>query len=129
MEDKMKVYEHKYMDYFLNDDRLDGIWKPDSKEMNDYDFQYSILRYASFVMEYKVKKVLIDLTHFLFNPGEESGKFHSDFVTKIYNMVGVTKKVFVAPTMDTQIIGKEPGTDYDNAFIKSYDEAVNWLNS
>ena len=44
----MKVYEHKYMDYFLNDDRLDGILKPDSKEMNDYDFQYSILRYASF---------------------------------------------------------------------------------
>jgi hypothetical protein len=34
-----------------------------------------------------------------------------------------------APTMETQIIGKEPGTDYDNAFIKSYDEAVNWLNS
>jgi hypothetical protein len=73
MEDKMKVYEHKYMDYFLNDDRLDGIWKPDSKEMNDYDFQYSILRYASFVMEYKVKKVLIDLTHFLFNPGRNPG--------------------------------------------------------
>ena len=44
-------------------------------------------------------------------------------------MVGVTKKVFVAPTMETQITGKEPGTDYDNAFIKSYDEAVNWLNS
>ena len=36
----MKVYEHKYMDYFLNGDRLDGVWKPDSKEMNDYDFQY-----------------------------------------------------------------------------------------
>ena len=107
----MKIYEHKYMDYFLNDDRLDGIWKPDSKEMNDYDFQYSILRYASFVMEYKVKKVLIDLTHFQFNPGEESGKFHSDFITKIYNMVGVTKKVFVAPTTETQITGKEPGTD------------------
>ena len=129
MEDKMKVYDHKYMEYILSDDRLDGIWKPDSKDMNDYDFQYSILRYASFVMEYKIKKVLIDLTNFQFNPNEESGKFPSDFVTKIYNMAGVTKKVFVAPSMETQIIGKEPGTDYDNAFIKSYDEAVNWLIS
>ena len=46
-----------------------------------------------------------------------------------HNMVGVTKKVFVAPSMETRIIGKEPGTDYDNAFIKSYDEDVNWLHA
>ncbi len=69
------------------------------------------------------------LTNFKFKPGEESGKFHSDFVTKIYNMIGVTKKVFVAPFMENQIIGKESGTEYDNAFMKTYDEAVNWLNS
>jgi hypothetical protein len=24
--------------------------------------------------------------------------------------------------------GKEPGTDYDNAFLKSYDGAGGWLN-
>jgi len=40
----------------------------------------------------------------------------------------VLKKVFVAPFMDSKIIGKEPGTDYDNAFMKTYDEAVAWLN-
>jgi len=39
----------------------------------------------------------------------------------------VLKKVFVAPFMDSKIIGKEPGTDYDNAFMKTYDEAVAWL--
>ena len=30
--------------------------------------------------------------------------------------------------VDNKIIGKEPGTDYDNAFMKSYDEAIEWLN-
>ena len=125
----MKVYDHKYMVYFLKDDRLDGVWKPDSKDMTDYEFQYSILRYASFVMEYKIRKVLIDLTNFQFNPNEKSLEFHSDFVTKIYNRVGVKKKVFVAPFMENQIIGKEPGTEYENANIKSYDEAVKWLNA
>jgi hypothetical protein len=124
----MKVYDHKYMEFLINEDRLDFYWKAETEDMNDYAFQYSILRYASFVMEYKIKKVLIDLTNFKFTPSEESGKFHSDFVTKIYNMVGVTRKVFVAPSMENQIIGKEPGTDYDNAFMKSYDEAVTWLN-
>jgi hypothetical protein len=31
--------------------------------------------------------------------------------------------------MDNKVVGKEPGTDYDNAFMKSYDEAVHWLNT
>ena len=125
----MKIYDHKYMEFLANDDRLEFNWKPETKNMDDHEFQYTILRYASFVMEYNCKRVLIDLTSLKFNPSEESGKFHSDFVTKIYNMVGVEKKVFVAPSMENKIIGKEPGTDYDNAFMKSYDEAVEWLNS
>jgi hypothetical protein len=125
----MKIYDHRYMAYFLKDDRLDGVWKPESKDMSDYEFQYSILRYASFVMEYKIRKVLIDLTNFQFNPSEKSLEFHSDFVTRIYNLVGVKKKVFVAPFMENEIMGKEPGTEYENANIKSYDEAINWLNA
>ena len=32
-----------------------------------------------------------------FSPGEAAGKFHADFVTKNYNMIGVTKKDFEAP--------------------------------
>ena len=125
----MKLYEHKYMDFVLKDDRIDFIWKADTEDMDDYGFQWSILRYASFAMEYRIKKVLIDLTDFKFSPGEASGKFHSDYVTPIYNMVGVTKKVFVAPFMENKVIGKEPGTDYNNAFMKSNDDAVEWLSS
>ena len=125
----MKIYEHKYMRFDLKEDRIDFTWKAETEEMDDHGFQYAILRYASFVMEYNSKKVLIDLTDFKFSPGEAAGKFHSDYVTKIYNMIGVTKKVFVAPFMDNTITGKEPGTDYDNAFMKTYDEAVAWLNT
>jgi hypothetical protein len=125
----MKLYDHKYMEFILNEDRIDFIWKPATEEMRDYDFQYTILRYASYAMEYKIKKVLIDLTDFKFTPSEQSGQFHSDFVTKIYNRIGVTKKVFVAPLMENKIIGKEPGTDYESAFMQSYDEAVGWLNN
>jgi len=125
----MKIYNHKYMEFILNEDRIDFIWTANSEDMSDDEFQFCILRYASFAMEYKVKNVLIDLTDFKFKPAEESGQFHSDFVTKIYNMIGVTKKVFVAPFMENEIIGKEPGTDYNNAFMKTYNEAVNWLNS
>ena len=125
----MKLYEHKYMDFVLKDDRIDFIWKAGTADMDDHGFQYAILRYASFAMEYRIKKVLIDLTNFKFSPGEASGKFHSDYVTKIYNMIGVAKKVFVAPFIDNKIIGKEPGTDYDNAFMKTYDDAVEWLKS
>jgi hypothetical protein len=117
------------MKFLFKDDRIDFVWKAETKDMTDYDFQYAILRYASFAMEYNIKKVLIDLTEFKFNPGEASGKFHSEFVTKIYNKIGVTKKVFVAPFTENNIIGKEPDTDYDNAFMKSYNDAVNWLNS
>ncbi len=124
----MKIYDHRFMAFILKDDRLDFIWKAETSAMDDYDFQYSILRYASYIMEHRITKVLIDLTDLRFKPSEESGQFHSDYVTKIYNMVGVTKKVFLAPSMENQIIGKEPGTDYENAFMKSYDEAVEWLN-
>ena len=125
----MQIYDHKYMEFILNEDRIDFIWKAATQDMSDFDFQYAILRYASYAMEYKVKKVLINLTDFKFTPNEESGKFHAEYVTKIYNMLGVTKKVFVAPFMENKIIGKEQGTDYDNAFMQSYDEAIQWLNS
>ena len=125
----MNIYEHKYMSFNLKDDRIDFIWKTETEDMDDHGFQYSILRYASYVMEYNCKKVLIDLTDFKYSPSEASGQFHSDYVTKIYNMVGVAQKVFVAPFMENKIIGKEPGTDYDNAFMQSYDEAVEWLNA
>ena len=125
----MNLYDHKYMRFDLKDDRIDFTWKSATSDMDDHGFQYAILRYASYVMEYNTKKVLIDLSNFKFSPGEASGQFHSDYVTRIYNMMGVRRKVFVAPFMENQIIGKEPGTDYDNAFMKSYDEAVEWLNA
>lgn len=124
----MILYDHQYMEFVSKEDRIDFIWKPETEKMTDHDFQYTILRYASYVMEYRTKKVLIDLTNFKFTPAEASGQFHSDYVTKIYNMMGVTRKVFVAPFMENKVIGKEPGTDYDSAFMSSYDEAVNWLN-
>ena len=124
----MRLYNNQYMEFVLTEDRIDFIWKLETEDMTDHDFQYSILRYASYVMEYRTKKVLIDLTNFNFTPNENSGQFHSDYVTKIYNMMGVTRKVFVAPTMENKIIGKEPGTDYENAFMCSYAEGVSWLN-
>jgi hypothetical protein len=79
-------------------------------------------------MEYRTKKVLIDLTDFKFTPSETSQQFHSDYVTRIYNMMGVTRKVFIAPFMESKVIGKEPGTDYENAFMTSYAEGIKWLN-
>jgi hypothetical protein len=117
------------MEFILNEDRIDFIWKPATEDMSDHDFQYAILRYASYTMEYQVENVLINLTDFKFKPSEQSGQFHSDFVTKIYNMIGVNRKVFVAPFMENKIIGKEPGADYESAFMKSYDEAVKWLGN
>ena len=125
----MALYEHKYMTFEQKKDRIDFIWKSGTESMTDHDFQYCILRYASFVMEYRSKKVLIDLSDFKFSPSEASGRFHSDYVTKVYNMMGVTRKVFVAPFMENKVIGKEPGTDYENAFMQTFEEAVDWVNA
>ena len=53
----MQLYEHKYMDFNLKADRIDFIWKTDTADMDDDAFKWSILRYASFAMEYKITKV------------------------------------------------------------------------
>lgn len=115
------------MSFELKDDRIDFIWKSTTEEMSDHDFQYAILRYASYVMEYRTQKVLIDLTEFKFTPAKASGQFHADYVTKIYNQLGVTQKVHIAPSKESKIVGKEPGTNYVTAFMASYDEGVAWL--
>ena len=33
----MNIYDHKYMEFLLNDDRIDFVWKAETKEMTDYD--------------------------------------------------------------------------------------------
>jgi len=38
-------------------------------------------------------------------------------------------KLYENKYMDKKIIGQEPGADYDNALMKTYDKAVAWLNS
>ena len=124
----MELYDHQFMKFAHHGDRIDFIWKPATEAMAEHEFMYTILRYASYVMEHRTRKVLIDLTDFKFTPGEAGGQFHADYVTKIYNMMGVTRKVFVAPFMENKVIGKEPGTEYDNAFMNTYAEAVAWLN-
>ena len=35
--DDMKIYEHKFMDFVLKDDRIDFIWKADTADMKTYD--------------------------------------------------------------------------------------------
>ncbi len=32
----MKLYEHKYMDFVLKDDRIDFIWKADTADMKKF---------------------------------------------------------------------------------------------
>ena len=71
----MNIYEHKYMSFNLEDNRIDFIWKPETEDMDDHGFQYSILRYASYVMEYNCKKVLIDLTDFNTAPAKHPDSF------------------------------------------------------
>lgn len=41
---------------------------------------------AVVIIVFRITKVLIDLTDFKFTPGDSAGQFHSDYVTKIYNM-------------------------------------------
>ena len=77
----MKIYDHQYMEFIFNEDRIDFIWKAATQDMGDDDFKYAILRYASYAMEYKVKKVLIDLTDFKFTPDEESGQDRREDIT------------------------------------------------
>ena len=36
----MKIYEHKYVDFELFEDRIDFIWKSDTKVINDFGFQF-----------------------------------------------------------------------------------------
>ena len=37
----MKLYEHKYMDFVLKEDRIDFTWKEDTADMDDYAFMKS----------------------------------------------------------------------------------------
>ncbi len=71
----MQIYDDKYMSYKLKDDRMDFIWQAETENMTDYDFQYSILRYASYIMEYKIKKVLIDLLFFVLSTLGDDKKY------------------------------------------------------
>lgn len=116
----MTVYQHKYMDLVVDKDKsiVYFNWKPATAEMSENDFEWTILRYASFVKEYNAKNVVINGNGFKARPTEAGMHFVATIIRDCYNSAGVVNKIFLAdgaPFKET----KEEGANYTTYTVGS----------
>jgi hypothetical protein len=107
---------------------LEYIWTEDTAGMTDHDFEYSVLRFASYAKEYNVNGILIDVRKFRFKPGQEANNFHYTYVESVYNEFGLLRKAYLFVQKPEGQPGRQPWQNFDTRFFDSRNEAIDWLN-
>lgn len=125
-----EVYNDEWATFAYNQGKsiLEFIWKQHTVNMTDHDFEYSVLRFASYAKQYKVKGMLVDMRNFKFRPGPHAGNFHARFVDTVYNELGLQRKAFLFTQKPPAEMPHNPSHNFETKNFDLYDETVNWLS-
>ena len=123
-QDKIKAFDHDEKNSILR-----FTWMEETKNMTDDDFKSSLTEYAGFVKEKKVKRLLIDVRKFLFQPKSDVGKWQEETITPMYNKAGVVKKAFLVltPNLPKTNSPQALGQNFPTWFFDNEDKAIQWL--
>ncbi len=109
------------------------VWTEKSKTMTNQEFQEHLIEFTKKIVEYKIKKALIDsrLGHFVI--GEEMQTWHDEEIVPIYLKNGFLKMAFVMPEDIFEALSleqtfmEERAKKMDVQHFTDYENALAWI--
>lgn len=112
---------------------FEAIWKAESANMEDIDYQNEIKTQFAFIATKKIRNILFDTCHFYFVIGVETQEWNNEILTKNFLEAGVKKvAVVLSPDIFSQVSVQQTIEEYKNVsfqtkYFKSNEDAKAWL--
>jgi hypothetical protein len=106
-------------------------WKPETKDMNLYDFQEALHNFAGFAFDHETRGMLVDVREFRYRPSPELENWRDRVISPRYVKAGLKKFAYVAAPgalegMKGQMYGRERG--FEEEYFEDEVEAIEWLS-
>lgn len=125
----MKKFSNKFKDVILEDKTLQLIWKSETKNMKDNDFQREALDFRSYVEEYKPEGILVDMRNFGFKLTPEISGWRDQNIVTIYNQINLKRFAFVVDDSSKYADQKTSNENtFETKYFDDFDEAFDWVS-
>ncbi|HRN86286.1 MAG TPA: hypothetical protein PKU78_04455 [Candidatus Dojkabacteria bacterium] len=125
----MKKFSNKFKDVILEDKTLQLIWKSETKNMKDNDFQREALDFRSYVEEYKPEGILVDMRNFSFKLTPEISSWRDQNIVTIYNQIRLKRFAFVVNDVSNYTDqGVNDVNTFETKYFDDFDVALKWIS-
>lgn len=131
----MKIYESSFLvlEFFEPYAMLHFTWSPRTDQMTDIEFKEEFLKYQSVVIQYKIKKILVDAVHqkYIIAPSMQdwinTEIFPSLLASGLRKVAILIADDLISQVSNEQAMEEDTGLKFDTKFFENKDFAMNWL--
>lgn len=125
----MKNFSNKYKDVIVEGKSLQLIWKSETKNMKDKDFQREALDFRSYVEEYKPEGILVDMRNFGFKLTPEISSWRDQNIVSVYNQIRLKRFAFVVNDVSNYADQKiKDKNTFETRYFDDMDVALKWVS-
>lgn len=125
----MKNFSNKFKDVIVQGKTLQLIWKSETINMNDEDFQREALDFRSYVEEYKPEGILVDMRNFGFKLTPEISSWRDQNIVSVYNQIRLKRFAFVVNDVSNYTDqGVNDVNTFKTKYFDDFDKAFNWVS-
>jgi len=130
-----ELYRDEYGALLHDPDRgvLELSWYEQTESMRDEEFMAWLDRYAGAAEDHKVRGLLVDLTSFKGQPGEQTGPWRDEHIIPRYNGAGVQRMAYLLAEGSPGTVesggepSPEPGARFPTGYFGTRERAESWL--
>jgi hypothetical protein len=122
--------EYSVMMYDSESGTMTLQWSESTGNMTDENFKEIVAAYAGFAEQYRIPRLLVDVTKFRHRTGPEIGTWRSREIVPRYHNAGVKRFAYVVgedKVPQGQSPEKAPGEQFETGYFGTEDQAMRWL--
>lgn len=125
----MKNFSNKFKDVIVEGKSLQLIWKSETINMKDEDFQREALDFRSYVEEYKPVGILVDMRNFGFKLTPEISSWRDQNIVTVYNQIRLKRFAFVVNDVSNYADQKiKDKNTFETRYFDDMDVALKWVS-
>ena len=125
------LYENHLYSFLLDDEEnlLIFQWKEATAHMTDDDFIRAIANYAGFAFKNRGKGLLVDVTKFRHEVGEDALRWRNEVCLDRYLLAGANKMGYIMTTQSLQNLAMDEVKtgQFIDRYFDTYESAKEWL--